>query len=107
MTEASGKYIVKVDKDATRLKRIFDDLAVHRECVIKSNSDEWHGPMRKLGVLFKKNELVEKNIVDPIWEYKKYNVVEQRLIRLKPDVKIERIIGNGKTSFKFKRRRII
>jgi len=63
--------------------------------------------MRKLGMIFKKKELVEKNIVEPIWEHKKHNVVQQRLIRVKPDIKIEKIIGNGKTSFKFKRRNLL
>jgi len=105
----NNKYVVKIDKDAKRLKRIFDDLAVNRECMIQGNDPEWNGPLRSFGIINKKKNLVENGFLDPVWVNinNQNNVIENRLIRLKPDVDVEKIEGNNKIFFKFRRRRLI
>jgi len=107
MSIKNSKYIVEIDKDAKRLKRIFEDLKVHRECIIDSNDRGWHSPMRKLGIIISKENLIDDGLIDPIWSVKKHNVIDKRLIRLKPNTEIERIDGNKKTFYKFRRRRLV
>ena len=105
----NNKYIVEIDKDAKRLKRVFDELRVNSECVIESCDSEWHGPMRQLGLIIKKKNLIENGFIEPMWVHinKQNNIVEKRLIRLKPDVEIERKVGNANVYFKFRRRKLV
>jgi len=101
------KYIVKIDKDKKRLNRIFDDLTVHREAVIDNYDKKWHLPMQDFGRIAKKKALEDTFL--ETWSHRNQQTqhVEKKLIRLKPDVEIDKIVGNGKTFFKFKRRKII
>ena len=105
----NNKYVVKIDKDAKRLKRIFDDLSVNRECFIEGNASEWHGPLRSFGIINKKKSLVADGFLDPMWVNfnNQNNVIENRLIRLKPDVDLIKTEGNNQLFFKFKRRRLL
>lgn len=107
---AEKEYVVKIgiDKDAKRLKRIWDDLKAHRECIILGNDPEWHGPMRSFGNINKKKKLEKNGLIDPLWLHLNQHdrSVEHRLIRLKPDVDIEKIEGNDKVFFKLRKRRI-
>ena len=105
----NNKYIVKIDKESKRLKRIFDDLTIHRECIIKSNSKEWHQPIQQLGRIMSNKNLVEEGFLERMWIdlNRQNNTVEQRLIRLKPEAEIIKTEGNKQIYFKFRRRRLI
>ena len=101
------EIIVAVDKDKKRLNRVFDDLVVHKECVIDNYDDGWHVPMQDLGRIICKKPLTKEGFID-IWVKKnnQSNSISGKLIRLKPCVVVEKIDGNSMNIFKFKRRRI-
>jgi len=100
------KYIVKIDKKKKRLNRVFDDLTVHGESVIQNYNKKWHLPKQDLGRIIKKKKLVDNSFIEPVWEHrnKQNNTIERRLIRLKPNVEVKKIVGNGKTFYKFNRK---
>ena len=103
------KHIVEIKKDEERLKHVFDHLQKNKECIIEGYDKEWNIPMRQLGTIIKKKNLVENEFIEPMWVHinNQSNVVEKRLIRLKPNVEIESIVGNSNIYFKFRRRRLL
>ena len=105
MSIKNNKFIIEIDRDAKRLKRIFDDLTIHRECLIDGSDREWHSPMIQYARMVKKQCLIDEGLIEPMWTHKQGNIVENRLIRLKPNTIIERIPGNKKVYFKFTRRK--
>ena len=105
MSIKNNKYIIEVDKDAKRLRRIFDDLTVHRECRIDSCDREWNTSIKQYAGMVKKQGLIDAGLIEPMWIHHKNNTVMNRLIRLEPHTIVERIPGNKKVYFKFKRRK--
>jgi len=102
------KYVVKIDKEKKRLNRIFDDMNIHKECVITDYNKKWHLPMQDFGRIIKKKSLDKEGFIE-IWEHKnkQNNTIEKRLIRLQPGVEIIKKEGNDLNFFKFKRRKLV
>lgn len=100
------KNCLEVDrKEEKRFYRICKELELHGESIIENAAtEEWNGALRKLGIRAK--PLIEDGLMEPIWKTTNKKNSERRLIRIPKDIEVKEILGNKKSYFPFKRRKI-